>query len=1094
MMIELYYEKHRVDLPTRELNHYQHMDQSLRTVATQLLNVSGSNDMVNIKENQEAEPSLVLLVQQPDEKNSQKSEEIIRNDTNKLNEDNKMEIVKTNNSEILSSDNSHTRPVNSKYHYTHFGHPGQAMALTDEELEIELSDTKTTSLFNRKSPSTTTAGGISTWVQVNPPKTTPKPFDKKQENNIPASGILNEEQTTIFPFKISNNHQDKIETTLKKDVVKPSTTVIPIEQITQKTVVKKLPTIKSESTTTVDSIMTSRAELYSTEKPLELSATVKTITTTTINAHELNKNDKKTSSSSSTSRNSSKPRSTTPKSAAVTKTTTMKIAKPTPSRTTKPSIIRKQSNKNDVNNKNLNSQIYNATSKIEKVTFKPISMITTPKSQIESVPNAVFTKKIQANFNIDSNKNLPSTINDSQIDENLNSTSTFTDNINKSKITKPNNNISSKIQFKKPIDTPTTIEIEPIKVNAPILRIEKIEERKKASHSTNKDHIKLNNSHVDGKLNLKSELTKIETSTSPSTTTTTATSTTTSTTSETPTSSTKKPKRKKNKTRRRKPSSSSSSSTTTTTESTESDPLGIGSVSELFQEIADSVASSVTPTDNTIQESKVVPDVNDKNKKKQVAKPFGTQIYNYLSKEVMPSFGVMSLVGLGLGLASYFLYPFGGVIARRNDIVHQNYKYTNNNNNMDEYSGNFGQNEEEIFSKVLQGMTPNDDKFISSKDYVNNPYRYQTYDGAYGDSYTTIKNEQKYTTSSAVSNTKLHDLKYKNTEFKYPELTTIQNYYDTNKKQNNDYNKNHRNDNYNNNDRKFVVGNIPKEYTNNNNNDDDDNVNNKNRRIIATTESIPTDFEKQIAQSLKFLKNPLEEKIIEQPNAQPLTINNDDNNYDDSVNQPAAVAVEHGPRSLNIDDFIYHRNDEQVKIRAKRESVIQMIPTRSEKDEHEDDFNNEILDIIDTALPSDMNNMNTDKPDVKIDMKTSTTTTDKPREELTTTTTTNKIISKTKEYEVEENSNIDVTTVENKIDSSTQSTTNYPTKATEKITTSRIPTTSTSTPIEDGLNAFNFVKKIAEVKFRIGLSILKHASENFAKYLGNVQKRINGEE
>lgn len=1064
----------------RELNHYQHIDQALRTVTTQLLNVSGTND--GAKENPETEPKLVLLPQQVDKKISQHSDNKNENKnnnnmkiTNINNEKNDVNIVKKIEPEVVSIDSA-GRPVNAKYHYMHVTNPGQAMALTDEELEIELASTRSPSFYRKPPvPSTTTAGGISTWVQVNPPKTTPKPLattEENEDNNIPTST----EQITTQTSKSISSSPVETESTLKTEV-KTTTTVpkIPAVQTTPKVTVKKSTTagIDLSTTTTARSISDSSTTLKS-------SAIIDdddedSITTT-----------KKISSSS---RNSSKSRPTTPKSTTISaKTTTIKLTKPTPSRQSKPSLIRKPSNKNDVTKSPL-STIFNSTSKIEKVTYKPMQIITTPKSPIETMQNPVFIKKIHASFHTDN----PSTINDLQL-KNENSS------LIKSKLSKP--------QLKKPIDTPTTIEIEPIKVNAPVLHIEKVEDKKKYTNINNKDKIKdsmdglnLENSQIDVKFDFNPDAMKIEIPTEITTKTVT-------TTTMASTTSTKKPKdsskRKKHKTRRRKPSSSSSS---TTAAAASSDEIEIPSVTEILEEIAQNVLpmANIENSDNTLQESKVVPDtktqVNNNKNKKQVAKPIGTQIYNYFSREVMPSFGVMSLVGIGLGLASYFLYPFGGVIARRNDEVGTHYNY----NIPSEHGNIYEQKEEEVFSKVLQGMSPGDNKYGGIIDYEKNHYRYN---GVHGESYTTTKkNDVKYQTSQPTNyrleNTPLpYEIKYRNTEFKYPDLITTPKYYEHQQKQSIDHSQNHRHVNYGgpivgSADRQFVVGSIPKEYSKN-----EENVggnDNKNLRIITTTESMSTDFEKQIAQSMKFLKNPLEN--LQTANAQPLRADG----FDEVDITPAAVAVEHGPRSLKLDDLlpvadVAEKND-GLKKRIKRDSVIQLIPTKSEieKDEHQEDLSNEIFNIIDSALPPD--NLN-------VDMKKNHETTDKPREELTTSTT--KVILKTKEIEVEENSSTGTTTIETVTDSSeidpvspSSSTTTEENSSTSKIVETfstgsgnTEPTTfgtASQKPNED-FGAFNFVKKIAEVKFRLGLTILKRASESFAKYLGHVQKRLNGEE
>lgn len=89
-----------------------------------------------------------------------------------------------------------------------------------------------------------------------------------------------------------------------------------------------------------------------------------------------------------------------------------------------------------------------------------------------------------------------------------------------------------------------------------------------------------------------------------------------------------------------------------------------------------------------------------KSKNQLKEKPLGTQIYNYLSREMMPTLGV-GLVGLMVtaGLASYFLYPFGA--ARRIYEVDRKDKEGTYHYN-DLYSGGIA--EEEALGKVIAGM------------------------------------------------------------------------------------------------------------------------------------------------------------------------------------------------------------------------------------------------------------------------------------------------------------------------------------------------------------------------------------------------------
>lgn len=101
--------------------------------------------------------------------------------------------------------------------------------------------------------------------------------------------------------------------------------------------------------------------------------------------------------------------------------------------------------------------------------------------------------------------------------------------------------------------------------------------------------------------------------------------------------------------------------------------------------------------------------------------PITTQIYNYLSREVMPSVGV-GVIGLAslVGLASYFLYPFSTPVRRTFEVDKKDDIYRNN---AEEYAneGN-GQAEEEMLGTVLAGMPAH------SKQKLN-PYAGQTHVG-----------------------------------------------------------------------------------------------------------------------------------------------------------------------------------------------------------------------------------------------------------------------------------------------------------------------------------------------------------------------------
>lgn len=993
------------------------MDQSLRTVATQLLNVSGPDDTQTQEttKTDKLESKLGLLIRKPEPANRD-----IPPRRENFNDNSNVEIGSVNTM-------AYGRFGNSKYNYFEASHPGQAMAMTEEELEKELSASKHTTAYK---PKHTTTGGISTWILLNPPSTTLKPVEEISNNN-------NEQQLIQSIWKPTKPTPStvKIDTTLRADLKATSLKKGPtIQTSTSKSITssKQNPTT-SKTTTEIDTQTTPK--LVTTES---IKSEVSRITTKSSTAR--NDDDNESTTLKTTTKRiiaptrTSRPSITTPNTTTVvTKTTTIKVIRP--SRPSKPAVLRKPT-------KPEAAKLTNVTSKIEKVTFRPVQMIAKSKNPAQQSP-PMFVAKIKASLQTDPVTPKISITSILKKDDSKNFTTT--ERSTTSTKTKPKPNIL-KVQLKKPVDSVTTIEIQPIKVNAPILTIERVEDAKQDNLNNADKPIALDDSKIDVKFDFNPELTKIiETSTETTTTT-------------------KKPKhkRKKNKIRRRKPSST-----------TETPAISLATPEIITSnEVTDTI-----DTDVSFQESKIVPDTQvssngTKNKKKQPIKPFSTQIYNFLSREVMPSFGVMSLVGLGLGLASYFLYPFGGTIARRNGYeVEPNFKY-----NPEEYGGNYGQSEEEVFSKVLQGMTTADSKYGGMKDYENNYYRYQAYDGAYTDPYTTRRNDIRYPTSSVPvyrpDNTPLpYDSKYRNTDFKYPDLVTTPGYYE---RQTQEFL------NAGGADRQFVVGNIPKEYSH------DDK---KLPLLSTTTEAMQTDFEKHIAQSLKFVENPVNiSPNFGHAEAQALKQIND--GYEDIEFTPTAVAVEHGPRSLELAKLV----PATVKTRRKRDSVIQLIPPRSEieKIEAEEDLSNEILDIIDSAIPTkdplNIKHSKRDQPgegEEKVAMVV-------PVENVTVTN--DKITQKSNEMSTEaivvKDSNTSSFTTQKLPAEEITSAPELNLNELEGITTS---STTTNKPPQN-FNLFDFVRKLAEIKFRVGLTVLKHASEGFAKYLGNVQKKLNGEE
>lgn len=318
--------------------------------------------------------------------------------------------------------------------------------------------------------------------------------------------------------------------------------------------------------------------------------------------------------------------------------------------------------------------------------------------------------------------------------------------------------------------------------------------------------------------------------------------------------------------------------------------------------------------------------------------------------------------------------------------------------------------------------------------------------------------------------------------------------------------------------RQFVVGNVPKEYP--------FDVKAAALPIVSkkgngyeSSEGGQSQFERDIAQSFNFAPSSGSVHAYGAAHLSDTSSVRPDDGYEEIEITPTAVAVEHGPRSLKVKRAAstdwYRRLS-----RSKRESVIQVIPSKHELEEEEkekeeeEDLSNEILDIIDMALPGgeDQKTRNSSESANEVEdleaqkrkkqeeantrAKESTmrtiTTTIAPNQETAEETTkvlvenvesTSKIVEKTH----------DDMTKDTTEETHTASTTSSGSKDAEATTVEWFESSTTQKPSE-GFSLFNFVKKVAEIKFRLGLTILKHASEGFARYLGHVQKRINGEE
>lgn len=1030
------------------------MDQSLRTVATQLLNVTNPNESKESTQNPNTsneKMSNVLLIEKSNEKTSHVSPSRFGNGGVTGSSSSTVALVSDVNSDknlMGSIGVGFGRPVNSKFGYFESSHPGVAMALTEEELERELT-------AHKNHP--TTPGGISTWVLMqSPTTTTDEPSMKIQLQNSSSSSSSKTEQakTTFASDRISMAQSTspamEIMTSVKKSSARPiatttaetllnsdkcgQATLIPESTVSSTTPKTRITTGKKSTIDT--SRLTMRAKLTPSPRPIEMSS----------------------------------------------KPTTSKIAAARPSsvQSIKPKVS--PSKKPAATESPVETTKHPSTLKIEKVTFRPITVITTPKSN--DIPKRVVEKPIFLT------KLKTFITNGNPIEA-----STTTNN-NATIVTKNEAKFVVLTKMKKanetPTETPTNIEIEAIKVNAPILQIEKPE-----------------NSRIDAQFNFNPEIKQVETAAE----SLSATESIVTTTKRAQQQQQQQHKRKKNKLRRRRPASPTTSLGTTSATILTDLPT-VAAPTERSD-----VSTELGIIENAIKESKIAAESKvsenigtgiKSNKKKQVEKPIGTQIYNFLSREVMPSFGVVSLVGLGLGLASYLLYPFGGAIARRNYVVEPNYKY-----NMEEYGGggvNYGQSEEEVFSKVLQGMTNNDGKYGGIKDYEMNFNRYQQ-----APTTRRISQASKYTTDPAAAAAAAASVyrpiastnyptteKYRNTDFnKYPQLfaTTSADYYERQKKPDFIGKKSA--------DRQFVVGNIPKEYSYD-----------KRANLAANLAIAMTETAAAAAAAIPVESHREKYKFPVDGHAEALKSTAYYDQRDIESTPSAAVQVEHGPRCLKLE-------------RKKRDSVIQLIGSRTEMEKEEKEIqteeplSNEILDIIDSVIPPNANDDDTREiTNVKaagrgekiyrLDSDGSVIAGGNDTEGGSTVGSKKIAIR----IESTRRTNLAVEQNEEKMAASREETTEetlFDSDSTTPTTTTTTISSSTAVPslsIDEILgtsgdktdetnsqdsnkqrfNIFSFVKKIAQVKLRLGVAILKHASEGFARYLGHVQKRINGQE
>ncbi|XP_011504479.1 PREDICTED: uncharacterized protein LOC105367458 [Ceratosolen solmsi marchali] len=1100
----------------RELKDIQNMDQSLRTVATQLLNTTVKHEnLVRIPEEK------IVTIETP--------MQVVHIST-------RIEDAVSDISNDKEDDETKMKfgiPINSKFGHFEVSNPGHAMAMTEEEIEREMATTEASIQKYRS----TTKSMLSTWIQLYPPSTT------TERNNVSEikTEIPDNEVYSLTSTKLPSTTFNKLSTAynkLNRNTEIKLTTIPSTESslsttkfIKNSSIIDVTNNVQLSSTLSTVTIENKTNGTASTEKKLQNQRTNASVHTITKSTTPLKKLSTKGS-------NSLKPKITTPKNA-VTKViknnSTVNRFKP---------LATRRPNKNDT---------VTSTSKIEKVTFKPTIYIS--QNQISSTEKSPFVTKIKASILTNSQKsntNVPTVkpIHSILSKSNFSATETST-----TKIPSPTqvNNVL-KVSLKKPVDDSTKIEIQPIRVNPPVLTIEQIEDLSLDQKTNNDNQDILENSKIDVKFDFSPEYTNVKLQIPSAENSSSIISTTT----------TKRPrlshKRKKNKNRRRKPSTTTISTLAIPSTATfdNINLLPLDTTNTINNVNRDKIQLSSIQESKIEPESKAPPSKKKKPNQTQVQKPIGTQIYNFLSREVMPSVGVMSLVGLGLGLASYFLYPFGGVIARRNYDVEPNYKY-----NLDEYGGNYGLSEEEVLSKVYSGMTGgqhHDSKYNFIATSEKNPTYYRYTGSEHVQQQTSrypvlpFKNAGNRVVYRPVETTS-YDGNYRNTEFKYPDVPTTPNYYERQRQQqlSTDFvstapkvgmSKN----------RQFVVGNVPKEYSSKDVEKSFDVIkiqdkidHNLSYSAIEKNSENNLSAEPLTAPDLKSLNNP----------ASFISKNNKKNSaeiYEEMEISPTAVAVEHGPRFLkSLDDdlnvksaavpklirkkrnifFDVKKNHAQALVpalkraRIERSSVIQVIPSKSEIEreskmqEQEENLSNEILNIIDDALPDKIDYQKKKYNDKH--ESTMSATTKKPYNKVSDTLR-DSISKGTSSSTLPDTSIISdilgstdgniISTSEKKIRYDTYSTSSTTMLITtnkassEELTESNVnqtetisdwqenikTTTKPTPPTNNGIDILGIAKRIAEIKLRLGLTILKHASEGLARYIGHIQKRFNGEE
>lgn len=594
----------------------------------------------------------------------------------------------------------------------------------------------------------------------------------------------------------------------------------------------------------------------------------------------------------------------------------------------------------------------------------------------------------------------------------------------------------------------------------------------------------------------------------------------------TPATTTKKPKRssnkKKTKTKKRKTTKPKKETTT-------------------------AVATELKTTNKT--------KVNKTSKKPNtVTGPFTTQIYNYFSREVMPSVGVgvIGLAGL-VGIASYFLYPFATPVRRTIEVDKKDDIYRHN---AEEYAseGN-GQPEEEMLGTVLAGMP------VNSKQKFN-PYAGQT---AYINRYPAKKDQDiryRHVANNYEPNRNVHfpqqktgiahgavypePINYNHNHYQYE----TRHAYTTEKK----YEKPQTYTPYPAVEPIYAAPQTGPSAISSYGSDASSSV------VYGVKPSEDTDFKPVYPYETQFYSESTSSPVTYSPTSMYLGSNNEAEDTDDSKyseenseagsadnkfvvgNVPKeltesatpVVVPEHGPRKLNR----RRRN-----IRRKRNivgSIEEILKAARENKENEIFISNEIDEGLGGPItPSpveilQLKNEDTITPENK-DVFTVYAVSMEPSKEQETDASTikNEVIESISTLPIDDKKQNTETEMSNELDITTKSFKVYEVFPTTKIedessplinedgskpstvrnvnteTTTEVKSESTSTvpyvpnkpkptytpevitypPLTNG-GIFDFIKRLVEFKYRLGLSILQSTSESLSRYLRNLDDKL----